>query len=136
MAHKEFTTAKAESTEDPITFSIDGETYHCVPKPSWQAIEMISYAKTAEIDKAVIKLGEFYRALIVEEDLESFEKILGRKQNPVDLELLVDITTYLVEAYTGRPTRPPSGSPAGRNGTGDGLKANSFSEAPTPALSH
>lgn len=135
MSHKEFTTAKAESTEDPITFSIDGETYHCVPKPSWHVLRTISKAAVGG-SEAVVRVDEFFRAVVIDEDLERLEAILQRKTNSVDAELIQQIIEYLAEAYTGRPTRPLSGSPAGRNGTGDGSKANSSSEAPTPTLSH
>lgn len=134
MAHREFTSAKTEADKEPITFSIDGEIYRCVAKPSWHLIKTISKAASGGSD-AVVHVDEFLHEVVVDEDQEQLEKVLRRKSNPVDVEMIQQIIEYLAEVYSGRPTPPPSGSRNGRHATTDSSRENSYSEELTQTTS-
>lgn len=53
-------------------------------------------------------LPTFFEAVIQPEDHERFNKFCADPANGIDISVLVEMATYLIEEYTGRPTEPSS----------------------------
>lgn len=71
----------------------------------------------------------FVRAAVVEEDAESFDLAISSKQNPINLELLGEVSTWLVGEYSGRPLEKPASSTTGTSATEATLAVESSSPA-------
>jgi hypothetical protein len=53
-------------------------------------------------------IPSFFEAVIQPEDHDRFNKFCADPANGINIEVLVEIATYLIEEYTGRPTEPSS----------------------------
>lgn len=131
MPHREFEAAH-RNDDDPITFSVDGEKFTCVPVLSWTALAgLVKTASEKDPAGMALQIGPFFDSVLVDEDVERFQKILGRKTNAVDIGLLTNIIQWLTEVYTGRPTSPPSDSDGGRLTDGEPSKPEPSSAVTT-----
>lgn len=128
---KDFGSPLANSDE-PVTFSLYGETFRC--KPSMQGRLLIQFiAESSQDDpsagaRAVLK---FFDQAIVEADHEKFNEMTESADTIVPMETLTSIMDWLVEQYTGRPTQPPTPSEPGDLITGPGF-AGVPSSPPVP----
>lgn len=113
MRFLDFDAARSEAVREPVALQIGGERFELLPAAP--AAAMFDLAATGLSGTAC---KQFLEAVLVDDDLERFAKILAAKTDPVSVDDLIDVTRRLVEVYTGRPTRPSTGSPDGRSGTG------------------
>lgn len=127
MAHFEFEVdaAEEEQQEKAPSFGLGGVQFQCISRPTMAAVKLIS-----RVDGGSISCSEFIRAVLVAEDEEKWDGLLASKEVMVKGAKVIEIFNWLVEQYSGRPTKRPSRSRAGRSKTGDGLKATT---SPTAA---
>lgn len=55
-------------------------------------------------------LEKFFGVALSKDDHERLIGLVGSKQTLIQMQTLVDIMTWLIEKYTGRPTEQPSPS--------------------------
>lgn len=55
-------------------------------------------------------LPTFFTQILGEEEYQRFEEFANNPSNGITLDVLVDLARYLLEIYTGRPTRGSSDS--------------------------
>lgn len=55
-------------------------------------------------------LTKFFGAALTKDDHERLIGLVGSKSTLIQMQTLVDIMTWLIEEYTGRPTEQPSPS--------------------------
>lgn len=109
---REFNRSRAE----PVRFSMDGDIFDAVPEiPANLMVDLVDKLTTPATDPS----GQFKQALDVLRQLltpdsrETFERRLSDPANPISLPQLTELTSWLLgEVYGGRPTQPPSPSPA------------------------
>lgn len=141
VPYREFGTATREPSRDPIEFGFAGKRFRCIddlPFPLLEEIlRKVPVDEQGRVDAAranlygiLIQVGPFFRQIIVDHDvvgpdggvvaygLEEFEQVLRSKANPGDVRTLMEIMTWLVEEYVGRPTEQPSASLPGAATTG------------------
>lgn len=103
----------------PIQFTIDEDTFNAVP--TIPAETMIEFAESmSSADPTKMSPGEMVGALrrVIEmvlhpESLKRFKERMKDPQNPIDMEQLDEIVTWLFEEYGMRPTQEPSNSLSG-----------------------
>lgn len=119
VRHKDFGSPFAASSDEPITFTLYGETIRC--KSAMQGRSLIDFiAQSSQDDpsSAARAVLSFFDQAVVEEDHDTFNRITTGTETIVPMDTLSEIMDWLVEQYTGRPTEPPTPSPSGDTSTG------------------
>jgi hypothetical protein len=101
-------------SDEPVTFTVYDSVFKCVP--ALQGRSLIKFIQMADNDDAgssAASLLEFLDNVLVPADKERFKAMCTSATHVVPLETLSEITTWLVEQYTGRPTQPSSDSSVG-----------------------
>ena len=108
------------SSDEPLTFSIYGQTFRCTPMLQGRAlVDFIAAGSDRDNpgSSAEAILNLFDRALMAE-DRERFTELSLSDDYIIPLEKLTEIMDWLVEQYTGRPTQQPELLPDGQEITG------------------
>jgi len=107
---KDFGTGGDIRTE-PLSFKLHGEDFNCWPDLQGSVLLELA-AGTSDQDgaAAVRTMTEFFNSALMPESLERFNLLLKDKEKIVSVDTLAEITSWLVEAYSERPTQEPSGS--------------------------
>jgi len=116
---REFTTAatrgKAGVTNPiEIEFKLDEDVLTAIPPTSGQVALFVQHGRSGGIS-SVTSLFEFFSDVLNDEDWKIVEDKL---RDGMDVELLAEISSYLIGEWSGRPTKPSSVSSRTRNGTG------------------
>lgn len=109
-------------TEPSVVFTLDGREWVCKNRSAIPA-----FAVDALLTGGKIRLGDFWRAVLVAEDGDDFVALLERPDSPLDLTRSQRLAETLAEAILNRPTRPSAPSPRGRLTTAATSKAGSSS---------
>lgn len=118
---------------EAVTFRLDGETFTCYSVlPGSALLEFVSDADSGEGGRASESVLRFFKAAMTDEEYERFAKFIKRSDRVTPLEVLAEISTWLVEVYSERPTRLPSDSPDGTSTTLPTSEAPSSSEVLIP----
>lgn len=106
-----------------IKFRVEPDDFECVPALSIYALQDIMKLyqsddfKRAREDhdagKIVDILTGIFRFFLSTEAFETFLERIDDKMNPIDHMQLLEITGWLIEVYTKRPSQPSQGSSAG-----------------------
>lgn len=124
MAHRDFAAARAEHTDEPITFVLGGQGFTC--RRNMPAGHLLDLAAVEDNPAALVA---YLKASMADDDWERFDELvhdpdaLGADQ-PVDVALLGEIVSWIVEEQTGRPTSPPVRSVHGRSSSGPSSKGS------------
>jgi hypothetical protein len=102
-------------------FTLAGEQFHTYPGMS------ITLVRDDEEDETLDPLAstiKFIRDLVVVEDRERFDHLITSPDVYIDVQDLLQLSNWLVEVISGRPTKSPgsSGNGAGRTSTGSKAK--------------
>lgn len=121
---KQFVTAVAQSEpnedgeEGALEFDLDGRIIH-IHRPSDGQLGMViaGIGPGRKLDQKIAHAINFFVGLVDDED---YDHVVGRlmdRKDPFNLPQVEEIIKWLVEEWTGNPTRPPSGStPSRRSG--------------------
>ena len=105
-----------DATTEPLSFSLHGETFNC--RPTLQGKVLLNMvAKTGGDDQGVAVasiLDEFFSVCLLPESLTRFNALLEDPEKIVSVETIGDITGWLMEEYSARPTRQPEVSSNGQ----------------------
>ena len=111
---KDFGGAGAVNTE-PVSFKLYDEEFHC--RTSIQGRVLLNIvAKSDSNDGAGLAatVDSFFDACLMPESKERLENLLADPEKIVPVETLGEITAWLVEQYSTRPTGGPENSSSGR----------------------
>lgn len=100
-----------EIVTEPLNFKLHGETFECWPNLQGKVLLDLA-ANSGEDDgvAAAKTMQDFFVAALKPESYEKFNALLTDPETIVNVETLGDITAWLVEEYSERPTREPLGS--------------------------
>jgi hypothetical protein len=104
-----------EVTKAPLSFKLHGEEFHC--KPAVQGRKLLQIVANADENDgtSVAKtIDTFFDSTLEEESLVRFNKLLENPDKIVTVETLGEITAWLVEEYSSRPTAQPEPSSSGQ----------------------
>lgn len=121
------------SEYEPVTFRLDGQDFLCYPVlPGSALLEFVSDADSGEGGRASESILRFFKAAMAEDEYERFYTLIKRPDRVTPMEVLADISTWLVEVYSDRPTKLPSASPTGTTTTDPSSVEPSSSEVLIP----
>lgn len=103
MPSKEFDAFIREATQEPITFTVAGETFTCID--SLPLTILANITRQQSNGQAVVGLADFLTAVVLPEDHDRLEVLMNEPHNAVAIESWAEIVEWLIEEYTGRPTR-------------------------------
>jgi hypothetical protein len=99
----------------PLSFKIHDEEFQCRPTIQGKTLLSIVANSTGEDGAGVAKsITEFFKACLVEESYVRFNALLENPDKIVTVETLGEITAWLVEEYSSRPTQQPEVSSSGQ----------------------
>lgn len=106
---KDFGTGKGgDAPKEPLSFKLHGEEYRCVPEVQGKLmLDLVADSSADDPVKAAGVVNTFFKQVIVDEDYDRFQALLTDKNRIVTVETLAEITAWLVEEYSGRPTEGP-----------------------------
>lgn len=141
MPHRDFDAARAERLRgtDPVTFTIGGETFTCVPSPCvGDALALADAPERGDNPSEALRaIIGFVRALLRPADRRRWDRTIRRQKasrlrrgQPVSSEEIWEVALWLTAEHSARPTRPPTGSSGGRPPSGD---SSNRSSSTTPA---
>lgn len=124
MAERDFDAERKK--REGHTFKLGGETFHTYPGMSYTFINRSDkeMEEKAESDGRLTAVVGWIRNLIVVEEREKFDAVLTNPEIYIEAQDVLDLSSWLLEAISGRPTKRPasSGNGAGRPGTGSKAK--------------
>ncbi|WP_030248072.1 hypothetical protein [Streptomyces sp. NRRL S-455] len=117
-----------------ISFRVDDDLFHAargVPADVLLdfATEFSSMDTTATVDQQLRAFRSMLEVVLLPESLERFTARMRDRENPIEIDQVEEIVTWLMEQYGLRPTEPSSASPSGPSGPGPGTTLT----ASTPA---
>lgn len=105
-----------EIDKSPLSFSLHGETFECYPSVQGRVL-LNMVAKSSNDDQGVAVaqiLEDFFAVCLLPESFERFNALLDDPEKIVTVDTLGEITAWLVEEYSARPTQQPGLSPSGQ----------------------
>lgn len=95
----------------PLSFKLHGEEFEC-HKALQGKVLLDLVANSNEDDGAAVAktIDSFFKAVMDEENYERFDALLRDPTKIVSVETLGEITAWLVEEYSSRPTGGPEDS--------------------------
>lgn len=114
MTIKEFTTAARDaeiSPDEVMEFAVDGQTCRCFePSPGQLAILLASISSTQSWTHQVAGVINFFDAVLDDDSRTYITQRLLDRQDRFGIEEVQEIIEWMVEEWSARPTRSPSGS--------------------------
>lgn len=110
---KDFGTGDAVS-EEPLEFSLHGETFSC--RPALQGkflLELVKQSAGDDVGSSANAVTSFFAEVLLPESYERFQALTVDPDRIVSVETLSEIVGWLVGEYTDRPTEPRANSSSG-----------------------
>jgi hypothetical protein len=103
--------AGGKVSNEPISFSLHGENFECWPNMQGHVLLQLAASSSEDTGSGAAKtINDFFAQALKPESYERFEKLLVDPEKIVTVETLGEITGWLVEEYSARPTQEPSDS--------------------------
>jgi len=110
---KDFGITNLEDIE-PLSFKIQGEDFECIKQVQGKVLmEIVSMSQDADSSVSLELIEKFFSSVLLDESYARFEELLHDKDKIVSVETLGEITGWLIEQYTERPTQRSEDSSAG-----------------------
>lgn len=111
---------------EPVEFKIDNDLFTApsvLPIPTMQELAETADAIKTETNNSQLfkKVTGIFDAVLTDASASRFRERVASKEEPIDIEQLIDIMLWLLEEYGLRPTQPSSdsspGAPSETSGT-------------------
>lgn len=101
--------------KNPLSFKLHGEEFNCHPAIQGKVLlDIVANAEANEGAGAAKVITDFFKACMPEESYVRFDALLTKPDKIVTVETLAEITAWLVEEYSSRPTQQPEPSASGQ----------------------
>jgi hypothetical protein len=105
---KDFGAGSGEVEKQPLSFKLHDEEFSCIPAVQGKLmLNLVAEAGSEDPVKAAGIINTFFKQVLTDESFPRFEALLEDKVKIVTVETLANITAWLVEEYSGRPTKGP-----------------------------
>jgi hypothetical protein len=99
----------------PLSFKLHGEEFKCRTSIQGKTLLDIVANADSEDGAGIAKtISRFFELTLLPEDYPRFDALLQNPDKIVTVETLGDITSWLVEEYSSRPTQQPEPSSSGQ----------------------
>jgi len=98
--------ATDEVSKDPISFELHGEEFHCRPALQGKVLlEIVANMDANDAGYVADTVTKLFEYTLLPESYERFDALLHDPDKIVTVDTLGEITGWLVEQYTERPTQ-------------------------------
>lgn len=100
---------------EPLEFELNGDTFNCLP--AIQGSVLLEFVRDAGDDDGASSakaLYNFLNSAMEQEEYDRLQKVLHDPKVIIDIELIGEIVSWLVEEYSSRPTTRPEASEDGQ----------------------
>jgi hypothetical protein len=109
-----------------ISFRVDDDIFHAARGvPAEVLLDFAAKFSGMETTASVADQLQAFRAMLdvvlLPESLERFNARMRDRENPIEIDQVEDIVSWLMEQYGLRPTEPSSPSPSGSPGPDSGI---------------
>lgn len=117
--HKDFGAPLKMSDFEPVTFTICGEEFTCHPAVQGSVLlKFIAGADSNNGGRAAEAMRWFFAQVMSEDEVQRFYDLIDGDEYVIDMQQLAEISSWLVETYSARPTEPSKSSRNGRKKSG------------------
>ena len=102
-------------SNEPLSFMLHGEEFNCYP--AMQGKVLLDFIARSNNETAGAMAGiihDFFEKVMFPESFERFVALLDDPNRVVTVEALGEITAWLMEEYSTRPTQQPEHSSTGQ----------------------
>jgi hypothetical protein len=104
-----------------ISFRVDDDVFHAARGVPAEVLldfasEFAGMETSATVDQQLKAFRSMLEVVLVPQSLTRFNARMRDRENPIEIDQVEDIVTWLMEQYGLRPTELPSPSPAGQPG--------------------
>jgi hypothetical protein len=101
--------------QEPLSFKLHGEDFECHKNLQGKALlDLVAKASSGNANDAAETVKDIFAKALLPESYVRFEKLIDDPEKVVTVETLGQITGWLVEQYSGRPTQGPEQSLSGQ----------------------
>ena len=102
---KSFTSSKEKAVVEPIEFELEGETFEAYGQvPGAVLLEFIAASSQEESTGTAGAILAYLKSSMNKENYKRFDKLIHDPEKTIQLQVLADIVSYLVEERSSRPT--------------------------------
>lgn len=113
--YKKFSGGTKITDFEPLTFSLNDEEFTCQRAiPGAVLLEFVKDAAGGDGASSAKALYNFLEASMSAEEYARLDKILKDPEVIIDIEVIGEIVSWLVEEYSDRPTTRPEDSSTGQ----------------------
>jgi hypothetical protein len=100
--------AGTASDAQPLSFKLHGEEFECIKEVQGKILlTLVADSSSEDPAKAASVIDKFFSAVLTDESYARFDTLLKSKEKIVAVDTLAEITGWLVQEYTDRPTERP-----------------------------
>lgn len=104
--HKKFSGGTKITDFEPLGFELNGEEFTChAAIPGAVMIDFIRRADSDSMGNSAEALFSFLKSSMDESEYERFNKLINDPEVIIDISLIGEIVSYLIEEYGERPTK-------------------------------
>lgn len=98
----------SDGDKSPVSFKLYGEDFTCVSQLQGKVLlDLVADSSGDDPAKNAQVIDTFFSAVLLDESFTRFSALLKDKEKIVTVETLANITGWLIEEYTSRPTSGP-----------------------------
>lgn len=102
-----------------ISFRVDDDIFHAAPGVPADvlmdfAAEFSGLTTQATVDQQLKAFRGMFEVVLLPESLKRFNERMRDRENPIEIDQVEEIISWLMEQYGLRPTEVPSSSPPGQ----------------------
>lgn len=106
---KDFGAPDLDANAEPISFKLYDIEFQCVKQIQGRVLlELISSSNADDPIKSTEAINTFFSRVLLPESNDKFNALLEDPEKIVSIDTLGEITAWLVEEYSSRPTQGPS----------------------------
>ena len=94
-----------DSNAEPVKFKLFNEEFICVKQLQGKVLlDLVAESGSEDPSKTAAVMTKFFKTVLLDESYERFDALLNDKEKIVPVETLAEITSWLIEEYSDRPT--------------------------------
>ena len=103
---RDFGSTKKVDEYDDLNFTLNGTTFECRPAIQGSVLlKFVANANANDPSRAAEAVDMFFKTCLTEKSYADFTEMTESPDVIVEMEQLTEITQWLIEEYTDRPTR-------------------------------
>lgn len=111
---KDFGSGISTGEKEPVKFMLHGEEFNCRTELQGKVLlDLVARSSGEDPADAAKIVDEFFKNVLLDESYKRFDALLTDPDRIVSVDTLGQISAWLVEVYSSRPTQGPEVSSPG-----------------------